>query len=88
MSDPVMLSVETMELLTAGRCPDCGAGGKESALRVGPAGGMSRNTACHHCGSEFNVARMDGHVVMAHRNSVPGAPDRDRLRTVLGIVLR
>jgi hypothetical protein len=87
MPDPMMLSDTELDLMTRGRCPDCGVGGNESAFTLGPCGAMGQNVACRHCGSEFNAARMDGRYVMGGRNSAPGAPDRERLRDVFGIVL-
>jgi hypothetical protein len=70
-------------LLRRGRCPDCDKPG----LIRGPRGGNAVNTACQHCGSEFNVGEHGGRVVMAHRNSVPGAPNVLRLRDVFAITL-
>lgn len=71
------------DLLAMGICPDCAMPG----MKNGPRGGISQNVACPTCGAEFNVARWDGEVVMAHRNSVMGQPNEDRLRSVFQIEL-
>jgi hypothetical protein len=65
-------------------CPDCGS---ESAFVPGPRGGMGQNIACVCCGAEFNIARFDDAVVIAHRNSPLGQPNRARLKAVFGIDL-
>jgi hypothetical protein len=70
--------------LTACRCPDCRTA---KAMVGGPRGAAAQNVACRSCGAEFNEVRHDGVVIMAHRNSVVGAPDRERLRSVFGIEL-
>lgn len=46
-------------------CPDCGG----SAFFEGPRGGISQNIRCAKavCGSEFNVAQHDGHLLFAQR---------------------
>lgn len=79
-----LLPEATHDLLAMGICPDCNMPG----LRAGPRGGMARNEACPSCGSEFNVARHDGEVVLAHRNGEPGQPNRQRLASVFGIILQ
>lgn len=69
--------------LRTGHCPDC----RQVPLVTGPRGGMSQNVACLSCGAEFNETRVSGLVLMAHRNSAVGIPDRFRLRDVFGIEL-
>lgn len=46
-------------------CPDCGG----SRFLDGPRGGMSRNIRCENvaCGSQYNVAAIQGHVLFAQR---------------------
>jgi hypothetical protein len=46
-------------------CPDCGG----SRFIDGPRGGMSKNIRCENaaCGSQFNVAAIQGHVLFAQR---------------------
>ncbi|MCS4089199.1 hypothetical protein FHT76_000788 [Rhizobium sp. BK176] len=46
-------------------CPDCGG----ARFVDGPKGGMSRNIRCENaaCGSQYNVAAVQGHVLFAQR---------------------
>ena len=77
-----MLTQAQLTSIGEGRCPDCA-----EPLISGPRGGMSQNLACMGCGAEFNAASFGGVVVMGHRNSKPGYPDRARLRDIFGITL-
>jgi hypothetical protein len=47
--------------LTAGRCEEC----EGRQFRFGPRGGISRNVECVGCKARYNVAIIDGYVVMA-----------------------
>jgi len=78
-----------LDELSANRCADCGGN-----LKPGPRGGLGQNMGCMNCGAEFNVVRAGlyrgvaaGPVVLAHRNSAKGGPDRHRLLQVFGIEL-
>jgi len=87
-----MLPDGALTLLTNNLCPDCAD--PAGVLKGGPRGGLGQNMACRRCGAEFNVVHNilnlgvpKGEVVMAHRNSARGGPDRRRLREVFGIDL-
>jgi hypothetical protein len=56
---------------TCGKCPDC----MEGYLIQGPEGGASINCRCDRCGSEFNLARHLGQIIMGDR--LEGGEDRD-----------
>jgi len=78
-----MLRMRHLAQLGQGVCPDC----EGTRIVPGPQGGAGRNVACADCGSEFNIARFEGRVVLGHRNSKPGEPDLRRLAEVFKIVL-
>lgn len=82
--DLTPLPEQADDLLAMGICPDCAMPG---CLVDGPRGGMMQNVACRSCGSEFNIGRFRGEIVISHRNTEPGEPNRDRLRKVFGIEL-
>lgn len=79
----LFMSEDALALLEQGSCPDC----HKHGMVPGPKGGVCTNEACPHCGTEFNVGRVGGKVVMAHHNPMTGGINRERLRTVFGIVL-
>lgn len=58
------------------KCPDC-----DGYLLEGPCGGMSMNTLCESCGSEFCMTFLSGPVVIGNRISERGPRDpADRRR--------
>lgn len=58
-------------------CPDCGG----HDFVKGPSGGMTTNTACINCGTEWNLS---WDLPFGQRSTVRGWPEIGRLATVFG----
>lgn len=52
-------------------CPDC----QQGLLLIGPSGGMSNNTMCEFCQSEFNLTFYGKQCIFAERISDAGPRD-------------
>ncbi len=63
---------------TCAKCPDCGG-----YLLQGPEGGMSINTLCEGCGSEFNLTFWGG-LIIGERISDRGPRDPGHRACVYG----